>query len=249
MCTFLRWCVRVGESDPALVETLASRDNPLRRIPRLYGKVQGTHPPRWLTHDEAFGALVGACQDGTEPGLRNELLIRLGLAGVRAAEIIHMTMRNLDLDAARLDWIGKGSRARKIILGPKLLDLLHHYLDRYETAIGRSLRPDDPLICREKPGAGAGNVSWGNPIRQVCSVQKIVLDISTSAGLGHMSPHDLRRTAAGILHRSTDESGAHHFDLLDIQRVLDHTDPATTMRSYLDPMDTGVKARAADVLD
>jgi hypothetical protein len=30
ICTFLRWCVRVGEADPALVEELQSRDNPLR---------------------------------------------------------------------------------------------------------------------------------------------------------------------------------------------------------------------------
>jgi integrase len=43
--------------------------------------------------------------------------------------------------------------------------------------------------------------------------------------------------------------GAHTFDLLDIQRVLGHADPATTMRSYLEPMDSGVQERAASVLD
>src|SRR5205807_10492832 len=57
VCTFLRWCIRIGEGDPALVEALMSRDNPLRRIPRLYGKVQGKNPARWLTRDEAFGTL------------------------------------------------------------------------------------------------------------------------------------------------------------------------------------------------
>ena len=61
-----------------------------------------------------------------------------------------------------------------------------------------------------------------------------------------MSPHDLRRTAAGILHRSRDDDGAHYFDLLDIQKVLGHADPATTMRSYLDPLDTR-RVRAATV--
>jgi hypothetical protein len=45
-CTFLRWCVRQGEADAALVEALMSRDNPLRQIPRLYGKVQGIRPAR-----------------------------------------------------------------------------------------------------------------------------------------------------------------------------------------------------------
>lgn len=45
------------------------------------------------------------------------------------------------------------------------------------------------------------------------------------------------------------EDGAHYFDLLDIQKVLGHANPATTMRSYIDPLDTGVIRRAAQVLD
>jgi len=44
--TFLRWCVRQGLADPVLVEALCDRTNPLRRIPRLYGKLQGKHPAR-----------------------------------------------------------------------------------------------------------------------------------------------------------------------------------------------------------
>ncbi len=81
------------------------------------------------------------------------------------------------------------------------------------------------------------------------AIYRIVRRRADDAGLGHVAPHDLRRSAAGILHRSTAENGAHHFDLLDIQKVLGHADPATTMRSYLDPMDTGVIDRAAAVLD
>jgi len=97
VCTFLRWCVREGQADPALVEVLSGRDNPLRQIPRVYGKVQASRPARWLTHEEAFDRLVGACRDGTDLGLRDEVLIRLGLAGMRAAEIIHLQVRDLRL--------------------------------------------------------------------------------------------------------------------------------------------------------
>lgn len=64
-----------------------------------------------------------------------------------------------------------------------------------------------------------------------------------------MSLHDLRRTAAGILHRDRGADGGHLFDLQDIQQVLDHADPATTQRSYLDSLDTGTKERAAVYLD
>jgi hypothetical protein len=38
-CTFLRWCVRRGEADPALVEALQSRENPLRATPSVHGQV------------------------------------------------------------------------------------------------------------------------------------------------------------------------------------------------------------------
>jgi integrase len=80
-------------------------------------------------------------------------------------------------------------------------------------------------------------------------VRQIVARRDQRAGLGHVAPHDLRRTAAGFLRRSVGPDRSHHFDLLDIQKVLGHSDPATTMRSYLDPLDTGVLGRAAGVLD
>jgi hypothetical protein len=53
----------------------------------------------------------------------------------------------------------------------------------------------------------------------------------------------------GSSYRAVSEDGAHHFDLLDMQKVLGHANPATTMRSYIDPLDTGAIRRAAAVLD
>lgn len=94
VCTFLRWCVRVGEADAALVEELQSRENPLRATPPLYGKLQGSYPARWLTHQEAYGSLLGVC-DGSDVGRRDELVLRFGLAGMRVAEIIRLSVGNL----------------------------------------------------------------------------------------------------------------------------------------------------------
>lgn len=105
------------------------------------------------------------------------------------------------------------------------------------------------MLPREKPGAGAGHLSYGYPIAQACSVQRIVSIRAEQASVGHLSPNDLRRSAAGILHRATTGTGGHRFDLLDIQQVLGHKDPATTMRSYLDPLDNGVLERASTYLD
>lgn len=208
-------------------------------------------PARWLSRTEAFDQLIGVCRDGTDLGLRDEALIRLGLAGMRAAEIIHLRVGDLRLhDAeARIEWIGKKRRARVIVPGPSLIATLDALFDRRQQLLGRPLRPDEPVVCCGKSGAGSGLLVPDRPIAQTVSVQQIVARRAQRAGLGHVAPHDLRRTAAGLLHRSVGLDGSHHFDLLDIQKVLGHSDPATTMRSYLDPLDTGVLGRAARVLD
>jgi integrase len=232
-----------------LVEELQSRENPLRATPPLYGKLQGKYPARWLTYDEAYKTLLSVCED-SDVGRRDELVLRLGLAGMRVSEIIHLRIEDLLLDGdPTIQWIGKKNRPRRIAVADHLLALLTDYLSRYEKALGRPLAMSDPVICRQKPGGGVGQLSWGQPFKQPCSVQTILAIRSGEAGLGHMSPHDLRRSAAGILHRATTEDGAHYFDLLDIQKVLGHANPATTMRSYIDPIDNGVIRRAASVLD
>lgn len=50
------------------MDALSDRDNPLRRVPRLYGKVQAKHAARWLTHDEAFGDLLITCRATARSG-------------------------------------------------------------------------------------------------------------------------------------------------------------------------------------
>jgi integrase len=158
---FLRWCVREGHADPGMVEVLTDRDNPLRRVPRLYGKVQAKHPARWLTHDEAFGQLLSTCASEGEIGLRDELVLRLGLAGLRAAEIIALEVGDLQLgdDPPQIRWIGKARRSRRIVPGAALIDLLRRYLGAYEAAAGSPLSPEAPLICRGKTGAAVGQVT------------------------------------------------------------------------------------------
>lgn len=253
--TFLRWCLRCGHVDADASAHL--NDGPLRSFQRTYGRVQATNPGRWLTYEQAFSTLVAACQDGTQIGLRDELVVRLGLAGVRAGEIGRMTIGNLRLDHGdpHIAWSGKGHKPRRIDVGPALAALLHKYLAQYTLSLGHTPTHDHPLICRNRfQGArwNAAAVEWGTGYARSSAndgPRNIVVKRAAQAGLGHVATHDLRRTAAGILHRSTDEHGAHHFDLLDIQRVLDHSDPSVTMRCYLDPMDHGAKARAASVLD
>jgi integrase len=246
VCTFLRWCryERLIEDNPA--ERLRDRDSPLRTYARTYGKVQARNPGRWLTHEEAYGQLVAACRDGTLVGLRDEIVIRLGLLGMRLFEIRSLTAGDLGRLPV-LTWTGKGRKPRRAVAGQSLEQALNGYLAAYA-----GVEADSPLICRQVLGAarqgGPHRIDWHRPAGNR-TLFGIVAGRAKAAGLGHVAPHDLRRSAAGILHTATNADGAHYFDLLDIQRVLGHSDPATTMRSYLEPMDTDVIDRASAFLD
>ncbi len=244
--TFLRWCHRHGliPTDPTV-----ELDYITKQYPKTYGRVQAPTPARWLTHDEAFRKLIDQCHDGTIVGLRDEIVILLGLTGMRRAEI--RNLRIADIGRNAITWTGKGRVPRRIVPGRRLTDAIGDYLAAW-TAEAGAPRPDDHIICPARSVAQGTErtrtLQWGTPPGK-CLVGKIVTTRADVAGLGHVAPHDLRRSAAGILHHAMSADGGHRFDLLDIQKVLGHADPATTMRSYLDPMDTDVLDRAASVLD
>jgi integrase len=207
-----------------------------------------------LDHDEAFGALIAACQDGTDVGLQDEIVIRLGLLGLRAGEIVTLTWG--DISTTEIRWTGKGRKPRQVVPGPRLLEAVGEHRRQRVLATGSPPSASLRIVCRRVPGGNfklprtaRAALRWDQPATGVGTIWRIVTYRAALAGLGHVTPHDLRRTAAGLLHRATTDDGAHHFDLLDIQQVLGHSDPATTMRSYLAPLDRSLIERAATVLD
>jgi integrase len=222
-----------------------------KQYPKTYGKVQDTHRARWLTRDE-LDRLLTACRDGRTLALRDELVIRLGFAGMRAAEIRNLRVADVHPDA--IEWIGKGRRPRHVVPGPQLNVVIAAYLDQWHSEAPKGPRPTDALVCpSEAHGSTHGQrrpdrMLWGHMLG-TRAVHHIVTTRAAAAGLGHVAPHDLRRTAAGLLSNAKSADGGHLFDLLDIQKVLGHADPATTVKSYLDPMDRAVNQRASSVLD
>jgi len=249
---FLRWCHKTGRITGQVWETLPDIT---KQYPSTYGKVQDAHPARFLTYEQAFGDLIGACQTGTPTGLRDEIAVRLGLSGMRVHEIACLTVG----DTAQLPvitWTGKGHRARTLTAGAALVAAITEWLALRTAQAGRPTGTA-PLLLPLLTGREAGGsyksraeVNWhATDTIDKSGIWRIVTTRARIAGLGHVAPHDLRRSAAAILHNSTTDDGAHRFDLLDIQRVLGHSDPATTMRSYLEPMDSKTNNRAAGVLD
>ncbi len=245
--TFFGWCVRhdIVSTDPTL-----DLDRLRKQYPKVYGKVQGAHPARFLSEGEAT-RLLDTCKDGTWIGSRDQLAIRLGLMGVRSAECTRMTWGNLTPDG-RLSWIGKGRRQRTVSPGPTFTAMLAKWRGAYEQALGRPVDSTDPLLCREVLGAarqgGPRRIQWAHPMAQR-TFYALVQTRARRAGLGHVAPHDLRHSAANILHNTRTPDGGHVYDLLDIQQVLDHADPATTQRSYISQMSSDVKRSAGETLD
>lgn len=244
--TFLRWCYQAGHIDHNPADLLPKITH---MYPTTYGRAQAPTPARWLNDDQA-AQLLNACKDGTWVGSRDQLAIRLGLLGVRSYEVISLTWANL-LPDGRLSWTGKQRKHRTAEPGPVLLDLLARWRRKYEHELGRQIRPTDPLLCRQvvTRWQHRKGIAWGQPIRNQSTYQAIVHLRARLADLGDVAPHDLRRSAAGILHNTTTKDGAHLYDLLDIQKVLDHADPTTTMKAYLIPMGERAKQRAGHTLD
>ena len=60
-----------------------------------------------------------------------------------------------------------------------------------------------------------------------------------------MAPHDLKRSAARMMHEARSADGGHLFDLLDVADVLDHSNPKVTKDCYIGPLGNANKDRAA----
>ena len=248
--TFFRWTTRqqATQADPTL-----DLDYLTKQYPKTYGKRQHKHPARFLTKDEAT-RLIGACRDGTDAGLRDEVGIGLGLSGMRVAEILALTWNNVT--DSQLSWMGKGRRTRQMTASRSLVAALQEWRTRWTAATGTPPAPSDTILRQLRPGGDSFTnehrvqpVNWSEPVRSRATFTELLWHRAALADLGYLAPHDLRRSAAAILHNAKGADGGHLFDLLDIQQVLGHADPATTQRSYLEPISTDTIDRAADYLD
>lgn len=177
------------------------------------------------------------------------MAIRLGLLGIRVAELCRLTWSNL-LPDGTIAWIGKGRRPRQVRIGPVFENRLARWQRAYERGLSRPVGPDDPLICRmntanqHTPGR---RPLWGAQITPD-AFRRLLLARSALADLGHLAPHDLRRTTAKTLQEAVTADGAHLFDIDDIRIVLGHARIDTTQR-YLDSQNSRVLDRAAPTLD
>jgi integrase/recombinase XerD len=161
---------------------------------------------------EEVDRLLAAPDISTARGLRDSaMLATLYATGVRVSELVHMQLREVNLERGYVRVLGKGQKQRLVPLGELARDRVAAYIERGRPhhAKGRKDLPALFLSNRQKPLTRQG--FW-----------KLMGGYSRAVGITRaISPHKLRHSFATHLL----ERGA---DLRAVQSMLGHADITTT---------------------
>lgn len=171
----------------------------------------GQHLPRVLRLDEITRLLEAP--DSSQPlGLRDLALIELLYAsGARVAEACRLDLPDVDLEQGQAVLTGKGERCRIVPLGMPARRTLGRYLDHARPHLQGPDSPPAMLL-----GARGGRLGTRD-------ARTAVERAARAAGIGRVTPHTLRHSAATHLL----EGGA---DLRMVQEFLGHTSLVSTQR-------------------
>jgi integrase/recombinase XerD len=128
--------------------------------------------------------------------------------GLRAGELVNLTLKDLDLARRSLQVMGKGSREREVYFGRRLARVLREWLNR------RTLQlPGDALFSTRN----------GDPLNRhhLIKVLHRLRDEAKISGV-RVSPHTLRHTFATSFIRNGGDPFA-------LQRLLGHSHIETTL--------------------
>jgi integrase/recombinase XerD len=170
--------------------------------------------------------------DDTPRGKRNRALVAvLLLAGLRREELTALTWQDIDFQngVIRVKH-GKGDKARDAALyGGEALDALKGWQMEQPTGY------KNVFVNLRKGGHFTGSAAMSTT-----AVWKVVDETADRAGIGHVKPHDLRRTLATELLETG--SPVHH-----VQQQLGHADSSTTLNNYTGETDARQRRKAGRV--
>lgn len=175
------------------------------RAARTSGKRKPQLLPRCLTPDER-AALLAQPSHRYPTGVRDRALMATMLhAGLRCAEALSLTPRDVDFRSYRLRVMGKGSKERVVPIDPLLEQMLKEW---------RARRP---------AGSTFFNTLSGAPMNDR-NVREMVKRRGRKAGINDLHPHILRHTCATVW---ISERG---LPLHEVQLLLGHARITTTQR-------------------
>jgi integrase/recombinase XerC len=179
----------------------------------LQSPTPGRHLPRVLRVDEVERLLEAP--DARSPvGRRDRALLELlYAAAARVGEVCGLDVADVDLPQRQVRLDGKGGTQRIVPIGDPAVDALRTYLT--------VARPD--LVADVAPATDAVFLGVRGGRLGTRDARTAVERAATAAGVGKVTPHTLRHTAATHLL----EGGA---DVRQVQEVLGHRSLATTQR-------------------
>jgi len=176
--------------------------------------IRGERLPKGRVLDtEEITALFRVCLEDSSPaGLRDAAMLGVLMGGLRRGEVVGLTVGDLNAGALTIRQ-GKGNKDRMTYLPEGALKAVLDWLDCRGNTPGALLCPVD---------------RWGTiKIRHMRDqvVMNVLLKRAEQANLAPFAPHDLRRTFISNLLNTT--------DLLTVQQLVGHADPATTAKYNL----------------
>ncbi len=172
--------------------------------------VTNRHLPHPLSVEE-MERLLTAVNTDTPQGLRDRALLELLYAtGMRAGEVIGLTLDDVDLEAGTVRCQGKGRKERILPLYERAAETLRAYL-----------RTGRPQLLRQRTSAALFVTRLGRPLTRQW-VWRVVRRHARAAGIERsVTPHTIRHSFATHLL----DGGA---DLRTVQELLGHADIANT---------------------
>jgi integrase/recombinase XerD len=197
----LRAFYRFAENEKLLPVNVAENLSLPRRWKRL---------PKALSNDEIKKLLEPETPE-TPESLCDQAVLELAYAsGLRLAELRHLRLEQLHLEAGFINVIGKGNKERVVPVGRKAVEALNRYLE-----IGR------PKLVTPRSPANVFLTKRGTPFAPVTLWLHIKQRVRRTGVARNITPHMLRHSFATHLL----EHGA---DLRVIQELLGHANISTT---------------------
>ncbi len=177
----------------------------------LHQPKAGKRLPQTLSRTAVQKLLAAAAVEDTPLGLRDRALLEVLYAtGMRASEVVNLTVNNVDLENGVVACIGKGDKERIIPLYPTALACVKRYIEE-----GR------PFLLRDTAEKTLFLNNLGKPLTRQ-GIWFLVQYYAHAAGLeATVTPHTLRHTFATHLL----DGGA---DLREVQQFLGHASITTT---------------------
>jgi len=182
-------------------------------------KARKGNSSRALTRTELAQVLDVWAGDDSDKGIRNHALIRLLVyAGLRRSEVTALMWEDIDLEGGTIQVRhGKGDKSRVVAIADATQATIRS-LKALQNAQGGDYHFVFPRLTRGR------NPRFGDD--KTCDSQTVLVAVRETAkraGIGHISPHDLRRT-----HITTAlDCGA---TLADMQAQAGHARAETTLR-------------------